>query len=259
MSLVPELIEYGPDSKYGEAVGPFGHGKFWGTIGSDATEDEKRLFTLKMGYSHGCPRPELVIDTYGVDYAWRRYSAVNRTHSLTVVQEARGYNFNIFQDLTRPVTRQLPDEPVGLHEATAVPEAFKDIIPPMTRLEGYALPRLYILRAGSNGAHTQTEFLRRENTQLALRTNIAQSNNALEVLAKFVRYLGNQSDLERADIFHHVFPAGVLEEENCYGTFDKLARLLDQWAPEMRDFYTQLTPSQMIEKQIAFVSYLKTR
>jgi hypothetical protein len=257
MSLVPETVEYGEDSKYGKAVGLFGEGYFWGVPKTNVPEEGILAHTLRLAYAHGCPRPNLVIETGGLVPAMHRYSEVNQTYYMKIRQEARSYNHTVYRDLRQHADRK--DEGVGLHEATAVPESFKDSIAPMTRLEGYALPRLYILRAGTSSKDTYESFKRREDTDLLLRTNLTRSNSALELLAKFVRDLGNQPDLERADILHHALPTGVLEEENCLTTFNNLGQLLEQWAPEMANFYTQLTPTQLIEKQIAFVPYLKSR
>lgn len=248
--------EYGRDSKYGLVVGSFGAAEYTPTTRCPKKEVLAR--TYRLAWSHGCPNPTLCIENYGVDYMLDRYRECNRTLSFTLgLLEA--FAPGLAYQFRRPVKR-LPPEPAGRHEAVAVPKSHIDQIAMGAGLHGYALPRALILgeksylkRKGEKDK-TPKSFEVIYDTVL---TNSAEAKNIDELLAGTAHDLSLDTGLERAVLLSHLFPQGILDEENCHTTYDRFAKVLIQKAPELVRFYTELTPSQKAELEIATIPALK--
>ncbi len=257
MNQNPEKIKYGSLDKYGDEVGVFGRGHFCKVIPLDLPEKEVVSQILRLAWAHGCPVPKSVINIYGIEYAMDRYSTCNQAFRYIVgmAMYQRG-SANLPFLLINPEKR-LPDEKVGKHEPAAVPNIHQSEIAPMSGLYGYALPRLFLLRAESQPQET---LKRQENYYKAseiLMYSLAGAKNLEMVLVTMAIRLWQEKDIGKTDILSHIFPQCTLEEENCRIAYRQFAEALRDRTPEIAEFYQELTQSQKAELGIAEIPTLK--
>lgn len=252
----PELVEYGAEYKFGSDVGRFGFGTFWGSISPKLPEEQIVARAIRLGWSSGCPRVKELIqpDSYGADWMMRRYSVCNWMFREVSI-EAYKNNQPIFNQLTKPTPRKLPEEPLGIHERLSVPNSHKEIISPMSSLYGYAIPRLILMRRDSHPDGIKSEQNSNRATVL-MRVNVSEAKTLPGLLASLANDLSHENDLERAEILSHILPQGILEEENCYTTYSEFVAELIETAPELFKVYQELTPSQRKELGVINLSTL---
>lgn len=243
--------EYGRDSKYGPAVGPFGASEYFPETTNYSKYSEIELLNQahRLAWSHGCPNPDFCIATYGLDYMLNRYTQCNVTLS-TVVGLMDMTDSGLYWTFTHPIARR-PEEPVGKYEPLAVPKSHLQQIAMGAGLYGYALPRILIL------AGKYDDWRGEVIASDSLHHNIYEAKTSDELLAGVTKDILYDANLDRAKVLSHILPQGVLEEENCFTIYNRFARVLTEMVPELAKLYTELTASQKQELGIAEVPALK--
>lgn len=240
----PENLEYGRYEKFGAYVGTFGRTSFEPKKRLSETQgdpwDKVLQQTLRLAWTHGCPRPLYCIGTYGLEYMSKRYFTCNQTsqHLLFLTEDT---NPHLYSELVN-FTPRLNNEPVGIHEPTSVPKFHLKKITPGAGIHGYALPRLILLSE--------------EKGWEIFGSIMPEAENANQLMVKIARELGELPSLERENILSHLLSGGVLKEENCYSAFDKLAQALMTEAPNLVKTYEELTSSQRTVLDIATIPIL---
>lgn len=235
--------EYGPNRKYGIA---FGSGNF--IRRDDLTklpEDQIRTLALKLGWANGCPVVRELSDPSNTQFGplsmAQRYNETNRWFKFISSYYERPTR-SISSSLRVPILRH-PDEPVGKHEPKSVPMLHLTQISPMSRIHGYALPRVFIelLSLRRHGSYP-VDFIHNA---------IARSSNPDTLLSKLSLSVVAKGGVEPVSVLQHLFPAGLLAEENCRRAYISLAESLNHFAPDLVDEYLGLSTSEKANLEIA--------
>lgn len=245
----PEFVEYGPDKRYGV---PFGEGResLLTLKLSFNSEDQIIEGILRLGWSNGCPVARELTgpnSPYGAEYMLRRYSETNYWFR-EAVSLARKHNRAVFDLLSRPRMR-LPDEEVGKHEPLSVPRSHLWRISPMSSLEGYATSRVLI------GVKSQHFLLLDSKAYAVLIDCLAVAGDEPWHFLAILSEKAVHSTFEPEIILHHVYPQGILEEQNCRTTYLNIARSLEMKAPTIWRALINLPQSQREDLAIAKIPY----
>ncbi len=236
-------IELGPDEKYGHTFG-------YGTYYVDASYKIKSPSDIldrayRAGWSNGCPivrkltGPE---SPYDPEWMLRRYSEVNEMF-LELVSVAKTINPAVYDMLMTPRIRLFGEDENLTFERVSVPKSHQWRIAPLTAIEGYAAPRALL------------EIPDRREVVMngALRWS---GGNPGRFLAYLSELLVKSADVAPERVLQHVYPKGVLKEEQCKTSFLKVAQSLERYAPTVWKALDNLPASQREELDIAPVPYL---
>ncbi len=241
-------LEYAQNNKYGDEIGPFGYGFYSKEVSPEAPEQEKFDQVRKLAWSHGCTRPQAVIDQYGLVWTGHRYATVNSAFRHIV---DTGHVFNSQLSLETSEQRR-SEEPYGEHEPSAVTQSWKDAIPPMSHITGYAAPRMLLFQMEP---FHHVHDISNDVANILLIRSLANSFSAVEFLAQFASALDreprNRTDPRRLELLGHVLSAEVLAEENIRYDYQRLANMIDHYAPLLGDFYRDLKDYELKANGIA--------
>lgn len=242
-----------------EAMKYFGTGK--------TGVDQPELFSGPYDYRvcihaayHGCPRPNYVRASYDTpekpERTFQRYLSCDAWHEWAILEQSRISNPNLYRQLTTPVTRLLPDEPVGDYEPEAVPPSHEYQMSPLSTPWGYALPRVLIEQFGRDEACTGDRIT--SGLEMLVKV-IADSNSPIELLSKLANIVTTTGQADPISVLSHILSPGILKEENCHTMFKEIASALRQNAPQLWETYKDLAqnPEKLVEFDLLDVSKLR--
>lgn len=198
--------------------------------------------SLDMGWSHACVIAAELTNpnhpTLGPDLMLKRYGETNFWFGYILAESAK-FNPQIFANLNQSIPRK-EGEPVGIFEVTSVPLAHLTKMFPMSRIYGYALPRVHIEAMGRGEARNQERALRAIQ---ALDEAVGESSSPAELLAVLSeKSLEFGADAKK--ILSHILPSGVLNEENCLTDYQEIAEQLKLKAPTIWKVYASMTTQE---------------
>lgn len=240
--------EYGASIRYGV---DFGYGDQSDTQDFGSKSDVGQTYV--EAWKNGCPIPNRVIKAYNPDAARDRYADVNQTYSL-VSGLLMLLNYDIGSDLVKLESRRDGETINLLHEPENVPGRHLKLIAPLSHIKGYGLTRALIEQMGRGDERNEA---RKSKVNPVLGNAAARSQNALEFMARVSEQIIDY-DADPRKVLHHVLSHGNLLEERTYFTFDTLAGIMQEVAPNLWSVYSQLTPSDKKELDVVTFRKLKT-
>ncbi|MFZ1812681.1 MAG: hypothetical protein WAU02_04185 [Candidatus Saccharimonadales bacterium] len=204
------------------------------------------------GWACGCPIVQQLIESRGAEAMLQRYSEVNSMHS-SVMTEVKRHNPQLFTQMNVPATR-LPEELPLLYEDESVPANYKEELPVIGSLVGYAMPRVMLeLVSQPNADDTQ-------NSLGAINDAIHSVRDPYELLAR-ISNIAYSRGVTPERIFHHVFIEGWLDEHTATSMMKKAAAAFRDYTPDLFERYVTLTPDewQAQELHMDFASVIDSR
>lgn len=200
-----------------------------------------------VGFSEACPIVGQVIKRYGttLENARDRYAEIVFTRSL-LLDTVHQINEPLYQQLVKPVPRNA-NEPIGVHERTAVPKQAANEISPNNTPWGYSLPRVLLDQFGTREQRTDKRVLK---GLTLLETSAKKAKTPLEFLAVLTNNVAH-ADADIDTILHSVVSKGKLGEDTVYTLYQKLLSELKIHAPKVWDRYQELTPEERLKRGIA--------
>jgi hypothetical protein len=219
-------------------------------------------------WRHGCPMPDGVIEYYGqkwldnqrklgdeseyseaeieaqgIALTRRRYDECNFVYN-TVIRDAvframeQGENKRDLYVQLFGLEDRAEDEPLGYAEPGRVPELATEVRPPLSRLVGYALPRVLIEQFGWGFGVERNPERYLQGLDLLDRA-VAQANTPEELLA----ILGNQvvrADAEAGIVIGHMLAPGIEDEQNNHAEFARVRAAIRKHSPTLRNLMNKL-------------------
>ncbi len=203
------------------------------------------FIAIELAWSNGCPQAQSFIDK-DPKLMMLRYAETNFWFGY-ILETTKILNPGLYNQLVNPTYRK-NNEPVGKFEASSVPPSHETQISPMSGLYGYALPRLLIEIIGRNEPRSQKRML------AALEIlDFCVSKSKLRTPSELLADLSNNAvsfGVDKDMVLHHVFPIGILTEENCRKTFKEFTELLRQTSPSLYEHYQSMTPARRKELEL---------
>jgi len=223
--------------KFGGATLIGDHADEYGFFGK-----ETRGKALDMAWSHACVIAVELTDpqhpTLGPDWMLKRYGETNFWFGY-ILAEAIKLNSQLLASLEQPVPRK-EGEPVGNFEEMSVPSTHLAEMSPMSRIYGYALPRVHIEAMGRGEARNQERALR------AIKV-LDETIKASSVPAELLAVLSEKSlsfGADAKEVLSHILPSGVLKEENCLTDYQEIAEQLQLRAPTIWEAYAAISTQE---------------
>lgn len=226
----------------------FGTGSFVHLLNDEEFQQlPVREQALLVGWADSCPvaleltdpanetpgrGPETMLDRYGEVNFWFGQ----------IARDVREGNPALYEQLIAPVARQ-QGEPAGKYEDESVPFTHYGEMSPMGTLPGYALPRIFIEQIGAPRGHDFDEqaVARLERGLKVLDEVIPQSHTPAELLARVAEGLAGTGDVTPVQILRHVLSSGWLKEHNARTMLGEVKQELEDLAPTIWMFYSQMT------------------
>lgn len=238
----------------------FGKGKF---LGDDPRindlNPENRVYV--SAWRHACPQPDATVKYYGdewlkywhhfvkqgnepdptpetikehgIEITRRRYDECDRVYSDIVEKTRTSGNTDLLSALTGSVQRR-NGERAGYHEESRVPESHANQMSPLSRLVGYALPRVIIEQFGwgdeqrSWGDGNRT-WERYEKGMIILDKAIKKAKTPIQLLCILAEEV-YKNDGDAQKILGHILAEGIENEENNHTEFEEVKQGLHKYA-----------------------------
>lgn len=225
----------------------FGYGDVWthseGKSLSEMADIKER--TYAMGYMHACPIVPEVVKYYagGQDemVGWKktlkRYIECNYVFSEVILKRALESNKHLAQLLTTPVPRMPGEKASDKIDRSLVSESFDKEMAPLSTLWGYALPRIFLLGGrDDSGIGIREKMTRMKETLDRLIPRAVDPMMLALELSEEVYKQGASPE----DIFGHLLPSGLLEEEGSRAMYLEAITRMSVHAPELKEAYLQM-------------------
>jgi len=208
-------------------------------IADDPENPNIRLQAALAAYTNGCPIARELMDPEtgrGPEAMLERYASLNFWF-VHITEIAYERNEDLYYRLVTPFPRQ-PGEPVGRYEPDSVSEDYRDMIPPMGTLYGWALPRLLIKQMGDNESQEET-VTRLDRGLSILEQAMDDTEDPMVLLARFAEGI-SQADVEPTEVLRSILSTGWFEEQNALSMIDALRAAMRDHAPTLWNTYSQL-------------------
>lgn len=188
-------------------------------------------------WKSGCPIPNRVLGRQDAKTARDRYRDINEQYFRIVTTLLMPRALSEIEYALRRIEPRLDHEKIDLDfEAENVPAAHTTRISPLSHIKGYGLVRIYIEQTGRGADRIVS---RQRVGDLIIVEQAHKSQDALEFLAKVGESVIDH-DARPEPVLRNILSQGNLEEERTYETFDKLATILQDVAPNLWSIYDKL-------------------
>ena len=222
----------------------FGKGYFLGNNpGILDLSSEKMVYVL--AWWHACTGRREVINEYGLDWTLKRYAECNYSTG-EIIDMARRKPF-LYWTLTTSIRRESSEQiDLNSFEKRAVPDSHLKIMSPLSRPEGYALPRVLIEIKGRGSDRSPERYFRAIDM---LEDAIDISSDSIQLLSELSKRAVN-SGVDAKIILGHVLASGIMDEENCKKIYQEIIGDLKVNAPVVWDCYNSLSSEERMANGI---------
>lgn len=207
--------------------------------------DQARL----AGWYNGCPVVEKLIapGSRGAEAMLERYETLNFWYGY-IGREIAQANPRLLTELVRPIRRKA-DETPGHYETESVPRYYNGEMPPMGKLVGYALPRLFVKQLCSGGPGRQSQQRRMNEGLDQLATIIPAARTPEQLLVSFAEAI-DPEQVSPAEVLSTILSETWYKEHNSKDMIAAIKRTMPKHAPRLWQAYKSMSKVQKSEHKI---------
>lgn len=188
------------------------------------------------GWLAGCPVVNELVAGRGAEAMAVRYEDINFWYSF-IAREAADANPVLSAKLSR-VLERLPEEPIGKHEPESVPTSYRDNIPPVASLAGFALPRMAIEYLGAEEIPGDPWPSHRIDSLIGMvRRTVQTADTPLDLVVGLGNEMAEDERVDRGKLIGYMTNEGWLDEHNAVSTMDSMKAKLEIGSGRLSEHY----------------------